>query len=221
MATTYGMSYFSGYRFSPFLECFLEDCISAISDYLTAHREGDAVTILDVGCAFGWFLGMCDQRGWQTWGMDISEFALAHASDHTRAVLHVQDVQEGIPFESRFDAVTCFEVVEHLVDPRIALAHIHDALRLNGLFVLTTPNPRSYFYRRIFTRWQDPDETHISIKTPSVWIRLLGQAGFEIVRCWTEYPIASRRGGTGAWVAKILGYTGLGSTLCVMATKDR
>jgi len=35
--------------------------------------------VLDIGCAFGYFLRLCDKLGCSTYGLDVSEYAIEQA----------------------------------------------------------------------------------------------------------------------------------------------
>ena len=45
--------------------------------------------VLDIGCAYGDFLSICDSRNLETYGYDISEHAISRAKTRTRAKLTV------------------------------------------------------------------------------------------------------------------------------------
>jgi len=62
---------------------------------------------------------------------------------------------EPLPFdEGTFDAVVFLEVFEHLhKDPVASLEHIHTGLKLDGMLMLTTPNPsRAYNLQRVLLK---------------------------------------------------------------------
>ena len=40
--------------------------------------------ILDIGCAYGFFLGEADKYGFETYGIDISKYALGQADKNTK-----------------------------------------------------------------------------------------------------------------------------------------
>ena len=45
-----------------------------------------------------------------------------------------------------FDAVSCLDVIEHVLDPRHLLRELARVLRPQGILVLTTPNIRAYWH---------------------------------------------------------------------------
>ena len=71
------------------------------------------------------------------------------ACDYTDSLMELADVgvsvanlnTEGLPFQdSKFDLVTCTEVIEHLEHYRYTLREMYRVLRPGGVLVLTTPN---------------------------------------------------------------------------------
>lgn len=97
--------------------------------------------LLDVGCAFGFFLKHAKDAGWDVEGVDVSE----HALDHAKNTLGIEKVHHGplqnqnLPPQS-FDIITIWDAVEHLPDPRIVLLEMHRLLKADGYLVMEAPN---------------------------------------------------------------------------------
>lgn len=198
-------------------QLFYQEQISELQKYL-----GDEIKICDVGCGLGVFLEMCDKAGWSTYGIDISKYAIEEAKETggTKAKLAVCDIQDGdgIPFEEEFDAITCFDVVEHLENPETALSNMFYKLNKRGILLLTTPNLRSRVWKRI-SGWQE-DETHISLKPKEEWVGYLRNTGFKIICSKTVFPVLSKKKGIKSLFGKLLAAIGFGSTLYILARRD-
>jgi ubiquinone/menaquinone biosynthesis C-methylase UbiE len=105
---------------------------------LLAPRPTDRV--LEVGCGAGHLLARLPAG--RAVGVDLSESLLARAGARLgrRAALAQGDAG-GLPFAAdTFERVYCSEVLEHLVDPRRAVAEIARVLRPRGVAVLSVPN---------------------------------------------------------------------------------
>ena len=145
-------------------------------------------TLLDVGCAAGYFLLAATQRGWSARGVEISE----HAAEHARDKLGL-DVLTGefssMSFESdSFDLITMLDVIEHLPDPLGGLRNAHAALRPNGRLLVVTPNLHGMPARTLGQDWGlFSPEHHIYYFTPDTLERMLQRAGFTVERRW--YPL--------------------------------
>jgi SAM-dependent methyltransferase len=97
--------------------------------------------ILDVGCGFGNFLGLARQRGWETYGIDISAKALQVARKKHSGVTFWQGTLETTSLQTDFfDVVTLWDVIEHLPNPVMTMKSIRRILVDGGLLVIKTPN---------------------------------------------------------------------------------
>lgn len=95
-------------------------------------------TVLDVGCAEGYFMNVIrDRFGAEVWGVDLSTTALAKAHDmHGLAVGAAEATH--LPFaDGSFDLVYSTEVIEHVLDPDLMIAEMRRVSR--GTVLVTTP----------------------------------------------------------------------------------
>ena len=109
--------------------------------------------LLDVGCATGDFLDeMRCVPGWRVVGLEPSATAARYAR-----IQQELDVVEGTlndsPFaDSSFDAVTVWDVLEHVYDPRAVIDGLARLLRPGGVLVINYPNLNA-IDRRLFGRF--------------------------------------------------------------------
>lgn len=106
--------------------------------------------ILDIGCGDGGFSALlgkaCGAR--EVYGVEISEKGVEMANKNGVKALKCDIDEENLPFEDAyFDAVFAGEVIEHLFDPDHFLNEIHRVLKVDGIFVLSTPNLASLYNR--------------------------------------------------------------------------
>ena len=109
--------------------------------------------VLDVGCGPGFFLEAAAARGWESWGLDPSAYAVAMArrlfDDHVQVgVFGTAPLPAG-----HFELVTAFDAFEHVYDPRGFLQAAHRLLKPGGLVAITTPDPTSLLARVSGRRW--------------------------------------------------------------------
>lgn len=98
------------------------------------------VRILDAGCGKQLQVPIAADR--HVTGIDISPAQVAKNSEVDESF--VGDIQTyPLPPES-FDAVVCWNVLEHLPDPARALGNLQQALKKGGVLVLAGPHPRSF-----------------------------------------------------------------------------
>ncbi len=109
--------------------------------------------LLDVGCATGDFLDeMRRVPGWSVVGIEPGAAAARYAR-----LQQGLDVVEGTlndsPFADRtFDAVTVWDVLEHVYDPRAVIRSLARLLRPGGVLVINYHNLRA-IDRRLFGRF--------------------------------------------------------------------
>jgi SAM-dependent methyltransferase len=147
------------------------------------HSQGPG-RILDVGCGAGQFLEVATRRGWQAEGTEISGAARPFLERrHVR--LHAVDLPAlVIPY--RYDAITLFEVLEHVEAP---LAYLETSIRLlrpGGWLYLTTPNFDGLSRRLRGAKWRVVATEHLSYFSPASLRRALGRAGFTGVSVTTR-----------------------------------
>ena len=98
-------------------------------------------TLLDVGCAAGYFLESLGPA-WEPYGCEPSQgmAALARKQFGDR-ISHVpfEDYQPDVSF----DVVTMWDALEHVVDPAECIRKAHRVLRDNGYLFLRTPDAGS------------------------------------------------------------------------------
>jgi SAM-dependent methyltransferase len=95
--------------------------------------------VLDAGCGPGHLMEACCQAGCRALGIDLSFEALRLCRG--RGLVGCVAALPDLPFADRaFDAVILSEVVEHLSNPKAALAAAARLLRPGGRLIVTVPD---------------------------------------------------------------------------------
>ena len=96
--------------------------------------------VLDLGCASGGFLSTLTGPSWQRFGIEMSEEAASVARSRCGAEVFVGDILDA-PFpKNSFDAITCFNVFEHVYEPKEVLVKVAEWLKPGGVFYTLMPN---------------------------------------------------------------------------------
>ncbi len=106
-------------------------------DELLAHTR--PVHMLDAGCGKNRPIPVASDR--YVVGVDISEEQLAKNDSLNESI--VGDIQTCDLGRSRFDAVICWYVLEHLDHPERALLNFKAALKPNGVMIISVPHASS------------------------------------------------------------------------------
>ena len=146
--------------------------------------------LLDIGCGYGHFIQIMQNKGWVASGIEpserTSEYALSKGLDVRRMVIE----DASFP-ENSFDAITAFYVLEHLFDPLAALNKIKAMLKPGGVLVLRVPHttPIVKLLRVVGVRNNLYDlPFHLYDFSPDTITRLLNKAGFDGIKVTPGCP---------------------------------
>ena len=159
-------------------------------------------TILDVGCAYGWFLQSAKDAEYEPYGIE-PENQIASDADKKHGHVRSGFFPDILASEEKFNAIIFNDVFEHLPDIRASARSIYDHLNSGGIAIINGPNRNGFFYRvsralrmagwkmPFFRMWQHGFASpHISYFTPDDLAALYQQAGFEEI---DRFPVASLR----------------------------
>ena len=136
--------------------------------------------LLDFGCGSDKFLNSARDMGWNTIGLDFSEFVVQNISDSGhKALLMSPEVWNEIEDES-LDFVRMSHVLEHLYHPQEVLEAIKLKMKPGAKLNIIVPNPQGISAKIFRSRWWDLDcPRHIMLFSPSVLKNLLFDVGFS------------------------------------------
>jgi SAM-dependent methyltransferase len=156
--------------------------------------------VLDVGFGDGRFLRFAQESGCLAVGMEIDTVAAAAARDSGLDV-HVGDIQAALERfgAASFDFITMSHVIEHVHEPRKALACAAELLKPGGRLWIETPNPDSFGYLRFSHKWRDLDPPrHLCLMTEPALVAAASAAGLDLFRRYRRpfvtfevYPFSS------------------------------
>ncbi len=137
--------------------------------------------IFDIGSATGYFLDLAKTKGWQTYGIDISEYASKLAHDKGHQAWAGKDL-ESVETDDKFDLVTMWDVLEHLPDPLTYLKKLRSMMSEDSVLAVNTIDRGSLWAKILGKRWQliVPPE-HLMYYTYKNLEDLFTQAGFEVI----------------------------------------
>ncbi len=145
--------------------------------------------LLDVGCSSGAFLHTAKKLGFSVEGVEPAPKAAKAASDSGLPV-HCGFLQDmSLPPES-FDAITLFEVIEHLKDPSSLVRECRRILKPGGILLVGTGNAESWTVSSEKAGWEYFSITnhggHVSFYNPISIRKLAESCGFETARIDTR-----------------------------------
>jgi len=138
-----------------------------IARYAFAAQFAENADILDVGCGVGYGSQWLGQRGAKSvLGIDLSSEAVEHARKNYfhPAVSYRTQGAGDIDLTDAVDLVTCFELIEHIEEQERVLDLIKNALRSDGILVISTPRPHEEIRTHFHVHEMDFEELYSLLK---------------------------------------------------------
>jgi 2-polyprenyl-3-methyl-5-hydroxy-6-metoxy-1,4-benzoquinol methylase len=166
------------------------------------RRHCQSGAVLDVGCSSGAFLYQLKQRFpgvYEILGTDVSGAPLDYAESKGVPVLRGDFLAHNFG-EKKFEAVTFWAVLEHLIEPKSFLEKAASILKPGGVCLALVPNMESLAVRAIGKRYRYIYPQHLNYFTATT-MRKIVEDSFEVaeVRFTHFNPIVIwqdwRRGG--------------------------
>jgi SAM-dependent methyltransferase len=153
-----------------------------LARYRWAAMMTSGKRVLDAGCGLAYGTKMLAEAGAQeVVGLDLATAVLDSVRPDMPAKvrLEVGDIRQ-LPYEhDRFDLVVCFEVIEHLDDPRVALDELTRVLAPDGLLLLSSPNRDGHPAREPYRRHEaDPQKLVDEVSRRFRNVRLMRQQNY-------------------------------------------
>ena len=143
--------------------------------------------LLDVGCGTGYLLKAADQRGLETYGVDIAAEGVKIARKISPNSKIIMGKGEDLNFPDKFfDYVTCLGVLEHFLDIEKGIKEMVRVSKNEALFCIMVPNINFLFWkikRGKGTEQQDINENLLSLKQ---WKDLFIRGGLEVLKVYQD-----------------------------------
>ena len=134
--------------------------------------------LLDIGCAYGSFLKEA-KKSFKISGVDISAHAVSIAKSRLPNVKIWQSDLQNIKGDVQYDAVTCFDVIEHIPNIHEALQHIKSLLKGDGILIITVPVYDTIVGKIV--EKLDKDPTHVHKNSRYWWLSILKEEGYKVI----------------------------------------
>jgi 2-polyprenyl-3-methyl-5-hydroxy-6-metoxy-1,4-benzoquinol methylase len=137
--------------------------------------------LLDVGAYCGFFVDVAREAGFEAEGVELSQWAAAHARSLGLDV-RTETLAQRLTAGRRYDVVTMWDVVEHFADPRRELRDAFELLRPGGRIHLSTIDTGSLVARLLGARWPWLMDMHLVYFDRATLSALLEETGFRVLR---------------------------------------
>jgi 2-polyprenyl-3-methyl-5-hydroxy-6-metoxy-1,4-benzoquinol methylase len=154
------------------------------------------MTLLDIGTGYGFFIKeLRDRYGVNVTGVELSEQEANYGSKNMGLDIRNSTLAKSNLGKELYDAVTCFEVIEHVPNPRLFVNEIVEHIKPGGYLFIMTDNFESKNAKSLgagFPKWIP--HSHISHFSPKTFEGVIEAAGLKIIQrmSFTPWELVAR-----------------------------
>lgn len=157
------------------------------------HKYLPSGKVLDVGCALGFFLEVAEERGYEPYGIDVSQYATSYALKNFPENVFCGTFAKAKFKANFFDGLTLFQTLEHLENPLDTLLEARRILKQNGYLIIATPN-HNCIMRKIMGRYwfEYKPKEHLNFFDEESIKLFLEKTGFKLMEIKDDifyYPV--------------------------------
>jgi len=120
--------------------------VETLKKYLSIENA----QVLDIGCGGGLFLSLLKQEGVLVVGIELSDSRAYYAATKHGLEIHKRPIESDYwqkGYKGFFDAVTLWDVIEHVNFPLRTLQSAVNVLKKGGLLLIDTPCRDSFYHQ--------------------------------------------------------------------------
>jgi SAM-dependent methyltransferase len=145
--------------------------------------------ILDVGCFTGTFMKVAAAEGWEVEGVELSSWAAGIARKAGIGTIYEHPLEQLSLPKNRFDVITLWDVIEHVVQPVDMLKAAGSLLKPGGILAFSTHMVDSMAARLLGKRYPFFMELHLVHFSRSTAVRMLNEQGYELLDIKSHHRI--------------------------------
>ena len=120
------------------------------ADTVRKHLPSPNAKVLDIGCGGGLFLSLLKQSGAEVIGIELSDSRAQYAKSKHHLAIDKHLIEHDFwqtGYANHFDAVTLWDVIEHVNYPHEALQSAANVLKQGGILAIDTPCRDGFYHR--------------------------------------------------------------------------
>jgi len=183
---TYTEEYFSDSYYKDYLETGKPYMERIFKQLKSEGIVKPAREMLDIGCASGYLLYLMKNEGLKVLGVEMAEHWNKYAKENYSIEILTGDFTKS-EIKQRFDFITMFHVLEHIVDIPEAIKELGELLKDGGLIIIEVPYINgigSILKGKNWSQLNPPN--HINFFTKKGFRLLFHNAGFQIEKISTN-----------------------------------
>lgn len=139
--------------------------------------------ILDFGAGLGFFTELCEEEGYKTISIDVSEYAINYIKESLGQEAICSDQNYFEKNDESFDIISSYYVIEHIKDFEKLIFMFTKHLNDNGVIALATPNKNGISIKKRFSQYikKHPID-HYRIFSPKLLKNILKKYGYKKIK---------------------------------------
>lgn len=157
-----------------------------VSGYIKGLLQ-DEMNLLDIGCAYGPFLSVVKNAGWNAFGTDISPDAIEYVKTQLEIPAWVSAFpapdRENKIAEKKYIVISLWYVIEHFQDLETVFERIRSLLIPGGILAFSTPSGSGISARKSLSQFlQKSPVDHFTVWRSRYVKQQLSRYGFSVIR---------------------------------------
>lgn len=185
----YSEKYFAGDEYRDYLaerDIIEKHFRVRLSRLLRYVQQPDGKELLEIGCAYGFFLNIARTVFRSVQGIDISSDATKYARDTLGLSVYTEDFLLCDEIK-HIDVLCLWDTIEHLQSPHLYLEKASDLMDAGGSVAITTGDINSVMARFRGAKWrQIHPPTHLHYFSKETLGKILRRYGFRVQYCKYE-----------------------------------
>jgi|SaaInlV_110m_DNA_1040235.scaffolds.fasta_scaffold10198_2 2-polyprenyl-3-methyl-5-hydroxy-6-metoxy-1,4-benzoquinol methylase len=167
----------------------MSDRLSDIESIASINNDRKKTSLLDVGCSYGHMVYCAAKRGYISSGIDLDPESVSYGSKKIGLNLSVKNIYD---VKDRFDIITSWMLLEHVLRPNDFIQAIYDKLNDGGIYSGSIPNAGGFYAKIKGRKWYNiiPPE-HINYFNNDNLRILLEKKNFDVLFLGTISRYAS------------------------------
>lgn len=148
--------------------------------------------LLDIGCAFGYFMEMAQEYNFDVYGVELSHFSSTIAKNKFGPKVFEGKLWDSKFPNGNFDVITMFDLIEHISDPLEFMKEVRRIIKTGKFVAITTPDTGSFSYKILgYRNWFHWKFEHLGYFNKKSIEELGRLAGFSILENKRAYKTIS------------------------------
>lgn len=137
--------------------------------------------LLDVGCAYGYFLEVANRSGLKATGIELDKYIAKKAAKQSGSNVLCGDFEKMKIKKGSFDVITMLDTIEHFQNPDAYIKKAYQSLKNGGIVTIETGNIEALLPRIQKNKWRlITPPTHLYYFSPKTLALLLEMHGFKV-----------------------------------------